>query len=178
MRTRRSHRFRIKSLAGWRARYEVTRVGSRRLTSSQSIREPELQNHSANRTVSRRERSSKFSRLISSWKNIFPYKIHCSLFLFSYFNIFIFSREIAEVPENVSEAGSLGGEGPAVDTVVPKLGFGTPCNFQATTLYQYRPSNPQHLTFSKGDLITVQEQQVSIHSILQAVFFVSHSKRK
>ncbi|XP_043286823.1 intersectin-2 isoform X3 [Venturia canescens] len=68
-------------------------------------------------------------------------------------------EEIAEVPENVSEAGSLGGEGPVVDTVVPTLGFGTPCNFQATTLYQYRPSNPQHLTFSKGDLITVQEQQ-------------------
>ena len=79
-------------------------------------------------------------------------------------------RGIAEVPENVSDAGSLGGEGPAVDAVVPTLGLGTACDLQAITLYQYRPVNPQHLTFNKGDTITVQEQQVSLYRFTFHIF--------
>ncbi|XP_048512969.1 intersectin-2 isoform X5 [Athalia rosae] len=66
---------------------------------------------------------------------------------------------IAEVPENVSDAGSLGGEGPAVDPIIPTLGLGSVCNLQATALYQYRPIIQQHLSFNKGDTINVTEQQ-------------------
>ncbi|XP_014616737.1 PREDICTED: intersectin-1 isoform X1 [Polistes canadensis] len=66
---------------------------------------------------------------------------------------------IAEVPENVSDAGSLGGEAPTVEAIVPTLGLGVACNIQATALYQYRPTTEQHLSFDKGDTITVIEQQ-------------------
>ncbi|XP_046617451.1 intersectin-1 isoform X4 [Neodiprion virginianus] len=66
---------------------------------------------------------------------------------------------IAEVPENVSDAGSLGGEGPAVEAVIPTLGLGSVCNLQAIALYQYRPTVQQHLSFNKGDTINVTEQQ-------------------
>ncbi|XP_015189067.1 PREDICTED: intersectin-1 isoform X9 [Polistes dominula] len=66
---------------------------------------------------------------------------------------------IAEVPENVSDAGSLGGEAPTVEAIVPTLGLGVACNIQATALYQYRPTTEQHLSFDKGDAINVIEQQ-------------------
>ncbi|XP_046814366.1 intersectin-1 isoform X9 [Vespa crabro] len=66
---------------------------------------------------------------------------------------------IAEVPENVSDAGSLGGEAPTVETIVPTLGLGVVCNIQATALYQYRPTTEQHLSLDKGDAINVIEQQ-------------------
>ncbi|XP_035731284.1 intersectin-1-like isoform X8 [Vespa mandarinia] len=66
---------------------------------------------------------------------------------------------IAEVPENVSDAGSLGGEAPTVEAIVPTLGLGVVCNIQATALYQYRPTTEQHLSLDKGDAINVIEQQ-------------------
>ncbi|XP_076663199.1 dynamin associated protein 160 isoform X5 [Andrena cerasifolii] len=66
---------------------------------------------------------------------------------------------IAEVPENVSDAGSLGGEPPVVEPIVPTLGLGLACDMQATTLFQYRPTTEQHLAFEKGDIIKVIEQQ-------------------
>ncbi|XP_071567656.1 intersectin-1 isoform X11 [Temnothorax nylanderi] len=66
---------------------------------------------------------------------------------------------IAEVPENVSDAGSLGGEAPIVEAIIPTLGLGTCCNIQATTLFPYRPTMEQHLTFEKGETINVSEQQ-------------------
>ncbi|XP_054002399.1 intersectin-1 isoform X6 [Hylaeus anthracinus] len=66
---------------------------------------------------------------------------------------------IAEVPENVSDAGSLGGEPPAVEPIVPTFGLGVACDIQVTTLFQYRPTTEQHLPFEKGDIINVIEQQ-------------------
>ncbi|XP_076392418.1 dynamin associated protein 160 isoform X5 [Megachile rotundata] len=66
---------------------------------------------------------------------------------------------IAEVPENVSDAGSLGGEPPIVEPIIPTLGLGVACDVQATALFQYRPTTEQHLPFEKGDLIKVIEQQ-------------------
>lgn len=72
----------------------------------------------------------------------------------------VYYREIAEVPENVSDAGSAVGEGPYVEPITPKLGEGQLCNTPATTLYQYRPTNDQHLSFSKGETVTIKEQQV------------------
>ncbi|XP_033230304.1 intersectin-1 isoform X3 [Belonocnema kinseyi] len=68
-------------------------------------------------------------------------------------------EEIAEVPENVSDAGSLGGEGPVVDPVVPTVGLGTACDMQVTANFSYRPSTQEHLTFDKGETFTVSEQQ-------------------
>ncbi|XP_015589739.1 intersectin-1 isoform X6 [Cephus cinctus] len=68
-------------------------------------------------------------------------------------------EEIVEVPENVSDAGSLGGEGPVVDPIIPTSGLGVFCNIQAIALYQYRPTIEQHLSFAKGDVIDVTEQQ-------------------
>ncbi|XP_070527268.1 intersectin-1 isoform X5 [Cardiocondyla obscurior] len=66
---------------------------------------------------------------------------------------------IAEVPENVSDAGSLGGEAPVVEAIIPTLGLGTSCNIQVTTLFPYRPTMEQHLAFEKGETINVSEQQ-------------------
>ncbi|XP_076754423.1 dynamin associated protein 160 isoform X3 [Xylocopa sonorina] len=66
---------------------------------------------------------------------------------------------IAEVPENVSDAGSLGDEPPPVVPIVPTLGLGVTCDLQVTTLYHYRPTMEQHLPFEKGDIIKVDEQQ-------------------
>ncbi|XP_011689438.1 PREDICTED: intersectin-1 isoform X2 [Wasmannia auropunctata] len=66
---------------------------------------------------------------------------------------------IAEVPENVSDAGSLGGEAPVVEAIIPTLGLGTSCNIQVTALFPYRPTMEQHLSFEKGETITVTEQQ-------------------
>ncbi|XP_076618966.1 dynamin associated protein 160 isoform X3 [Colletes latitarsis] len=66
---------------------------------------------------------------------------------------------IAEVPENVSDAGSLGGEPPVVEPIIPTLGLGTACDIQVTALFQYRPATEQHLTFEKGDIVNVIEQQ-------------------
>ncbi|XP_029038941.2 intersectin-2 isoform X7 [Osmia bicornis bicornis] len=66
---------------------------------------------------------------------------------------------IAEVPENVSDAGSLGGEPPIVEPIIPTLGLGIACDLQATALFQYRPTTEQHLPFEKGDIIKVIEQQ-------------------
>ncbi|XP_043468951.1 intersectin-1 isoform X3 [Leptopilina heterotoma] len=68
-------------------------------------------------------------------------------------------EEIAEVPENVSDAGSLVGEGPTVDPIVPTLGLGTVCNIRVTAIYSYRPTTQQHLTFDKDEILTVSEQQ-------------------
>ncbi|XP_051159795.1 intersectin-1 isoform X3 [Leptopilina boulardi] len=68
-------------------------------------------------------------------------------------------EEIAEVPENVSDAGSLGGEGPIVDPIVPTLGLGTICNIRATAVYSYRPTTQEHLNFDKDETLTVSEQQ-------------------
>lgn len=70
-------------------------------------------------------------------------------------------RGIAEVPENVSDAGSLGGEAPIVEAIVPTLGLGVACDIQVTALYQYRPTTEQHLSLDKGDTINVIEQQVN-----------------
>lgn len=78
--------------------------------------------------------------------------------------ISFYCRGIAEVPENVSDAGSLGGEPPVVEPIVPTLGLGLACDMQATTLFQYRPTAEQHLAFEKGDIIKVIEQQVSRNS--------------
>ncbi|OAD53884.1 Intersectin-2, partial [Eufriesea mexicana] len=66
---------------------------------------------------------------------------------------------IAEVPENVSDTGSLGDEPPPVDPIIPTLGLGVACDIQVTTLYHYRPTMEQHLSFEKGDIIKVDEQQ-------------------
>ncbi|XP_018307456.1 intersectin-1 isoform X3 [Mycetomoellerius zeteki] len=66
---------------------------------------------------------------------------------------------IAEVPENVSDAGSLGGEAPVVEAIIPTLGLGTSCAIQVTTLFPYRPTMEQHLFFEKGEIIDVSEQQ-------------------
>ncbi|XP_076164152.1 dynamin associated protein 160 isoform X2 [Ptiloglossa arizonensis] len=66
---------------------------------------------------------------------------------------------IAEVPENVSDAGSLGGEPPIVEPIIPNLGLGVACDIQVTALFQYRPTTEQHLAFEKGDIINVIEQQ-------------------
>ncbi|KOC60838.1 Intersectin-2 [Habropoda laboriosa] len=66
---------------------------------------------------------------------------------------------IAEVPENVSDAGSLGGEPPVVEPIIPTLGLGVACDIQATAVYQYHPTTEQHLSFEKGDIIKVIEQQ-------------------
>ncbi|KAG7207393.1 hypothetical protein KM043_009047 [Ampulex compressa] len=66
---------------------------------------------------------------------------------------------IAEVPENVSDAGSLGGEPPAVEAILPTLGLGIACDVQVTALFQYHPTMEQHLAFEKGDVIKVIEQQ-------------------
>ncbi|XP_025989410.2 intersectin-1 isoform X4 [Solenopsis invicta] len=66
---------------------------------------------------------------------------------------------IAEVPENVSDAGSLGGEAPIVEAIIPTLGLGTSCNIQVTALFPYRPTMEQHLSFEKGETINVSEQQ-------------------
>ncbi|XP_028046441.1 intersectin-1 isoform X3 [Monomorium pharaonis] len=66
---------------------------------------------------------------------------------------------IAEVPENVSDAGSLGGEAPIVEAIIPTLGLGTSCDIQVTTLFPYRPTMEQHLSFEKGETINVSEQQ-------------------
>ncbi|XP_076478469.1 dynamin associated protein 160 isoform X8 [Bombus vancouverensis nearcticus] len=66
---------------------------------------------------------------------------------------------IAEVPENVSDAGSLGDEPPPVEPIIPTLGLGVVCDIQVTTLYHYRPTIEQHLPFEKGDIIKVDEQQ-------------------
>lgn len=68
-------------------------------------------------------------------------------------------EEIAEVPENVSDAGSLGGEAPIVEAIIPTLGLGTSCHIEATTLFPYRPTMEQHLSFEKGETIYVSEQQ-------------------
>jgi len=69
-------------------------------------------------------------------------------------------RGIAEVPENISDAGSLGGEAPVVEAIIPTLGLGTSCDIQAIALYAYRPTVEQHLSFEKGETIYVSEQQV------------------
>ncbi|XP_018398635.1 PREDICTED: intersectin-2 isoform X3 [Cyphomyrmex costatus] len=66
---------------------------------------------------------------------------------------------IAEVPENVSDAGSLGGEAPVVEAIIPTVGLGTFCAIQVTTLFPYRPTMEQHLSFEKGETINVSEQQ-------------------
>ncbi|XP_025267864.1 intersectin-1 isoform X9 [Camponotus floridanus] len=68
-------------------------------------------------------------------------------------------EEIAEVPENVSDAGSLGGEAPIVEAIIPTLGLGTSCHIEATALFPYRPTMEQHLSFEKGETIYVSEQQ-------------------
>ncbi|XP_025153688.1 intersectin-2 isoform X3 [Harpegnathos saltator] len=66
---------------------------------------------------------------------------------------------IAEVPENVSDAGSLAGEAPIVEAIIPTLGLGTSCDIRAVALFQYRPIMEQHLCFEKGETIYVSEQQ-------------------
>ncbi|XP_023316913.1 intersectin-2 isoform X3 [Trichogramma pretiosum] len=66
---------------------------------------------------------------------------------------------IAEVPENVSDAGSAASEAPYIEPITPKFGEGQLCNISATTLYQYRPTSEQHLIFNKGETVTVKEQQ-------------------
>ncbi|XP_058804871.1 intersectin-1 isoform X2 [Phymastichus coffea] len=66
---------------------------------------------------------------------------------------------IAEVPENLSDAGSAVGDGPHVEPATPKLGEGQLCNLKATTLYQYRPTTEGHLSFGKGETVTIKEQQ-------------------
>ena len=76
-------------------------------------------------------------------------------------------RGIAEVPENVSDAGSLGGEAPVVEAIIPTLGLGTSCAIQVTTLFPYRPTMEQHLSFEKGETINVSEQQVVIILIIE-----------
>lgn len=100
----------------------------------------------------------------------------------NYYYASILYRGIAEVPENVSDAGSLGGEPPVVEPVIPTLGLGVACDVQVTTLFQYHPATEQHLTFEKGDTIKVIEQQVNrilmhVMMLLTEVFaFELHTK--
>ncbi|XP_023246440.1 intersectin-1 isoform X2 [Copidosoma floridanum] len=68
-------------------------------------------------------------------------------------------EEIVEVPENLSDAGSAVGEGPYIEPITPKLGEGLLCNISAITLYQYRPTLDQHLSFGKGETVTIKEEQ-------------------
>ncbi|PNF24527.1 Intersectin-1 [Cryptotermes secundus] len=74
---------------------------------------------------------------------------------------------IAEVPENVSDNGSvaeiIGEQGPEVNELPsPVLGQGTPVeNVQARALYAWRAKKSNHLSFNKGSIITVKEQQES-----------------
>jgi hypothetical protein len=69
-----------------------------------------------------------------------------------------------EVPENLSDNGSLGDVGgPAVvgEMDSPVLGVGqTLGNVMAKALYAWKGKKSSHLSFAKGDIITVQEQQV------------------
>lgn len=64
-------------------------------------------------------------------------------------------EEIAEVPENVSDAGSLGGEGtlPADGAVAGK----EPAYYVA--LYQYASAEPDDLSFNEGEIIEVTKNE-------------------
>lgn len=113
------------------------------------------------------QQDSVEKRTLESVKFLFTLifaKYHRSIFpcvSFTNIRIFYFNyREIAEVPENVSDAGSLGGEAPIVEAIIPTLGLGTSCHVEATTLFPYRPTMEQHLSFEKGETIYVSEQQV------------------
>nr|CAD7419644.1 unnamed protein product [Timema poppensis] len=72
---------------------------------------------------------------------------------------------IAEVPENVSDNGSVaevvGEAGPQItDLASPVLGQGEPVdNVQAQALYAWSARRNNHLSFNKGDIITVKERQ-------------------
>nr|CAD7429672.1 unnamed protein product [Timema monikensis] len=72
---------------------------------------------------------------------------------------------IAEVPENVSDNGSVaeivGEAGPQItDLASPVLGQGELVdNVQAQALYTWSARRGTHLSFNKGDIITVKEQQ-------------------
>lgn len=47
-----------------------------------------------------------------------------------------------------------------MEAIIPTLGLGTSCDIQAITLFPYRPTMEQHLSFEKGETIHVSEQQV------------------
>ncbi|KAK7791370.1 hypothetical protein R5R35_007909 [Gryllus longicercus] len=72
---------------------------------------------------------------------------------------------IAEVPENVSDNGSVpeGGDvGPQVlnDMASPVIGQGVlVSDVEAQAIYVWRAKKPSHLSFNKGDVIRVKEQQ-------------------
>nr|CAD7455482.1 unnamed protein product [Timema tahoe] len=72
---------------------------------------------------------------------------------------------IAEVPENVSDNGSVaevvGEAGPQItDLTSPVLGQGELVdNVQTQALYNWKAKKNNHLSFNKGDIITVKEQQ-------------------
>ncbi|KAJ8870530.1 hypothetical protein PR048_029553 [Dryococelus australis] len=75
------------------------------------------------------------------------------------------SRGIAEVPENVSDNGSvaevIGELGPQVtDLASPILGQGVQVSdVTVEALYPWRAKKSTHLSFNKGDFIVVKEQQ-------------------
>jgi len=54
-----------------------------------------------------------------------------------------------------------------VEAIIPTLGLGTFCSIQVTTLFPYRPTMEQHLSFEKGETINVSEQQVIIMLIIK-----------
>ncbi|XP_059468305.1 intersectin-2 isoform X3 [Neocloeon triangulifer] len=69
---------------------------------------------------------------------------------------------IAEVPETTSDNGSLSDSGPVVADLAstPILGTGqTMPNVFARTLYSFKGKRASYLSFSKGEIITVHEQQ-------------------
>lgn len=70
-------------------------------------------------------------------------------------------RGIAEVPETMSDNSSMD-SGPIVNDPVstPVLGMGqvTP-NIYARALYTFKGKKDSYLSFTKGDLITINEQQ-------------------
>lgn len=47
-----------------------------------------------------------------------------------------------------------------MEAITPTLGLGISCHVEATTLFPYRPTMEQHLSFEKGETIYVSEQQV------------------
>ncbi|XP_044011155.1 intersectin-1 isoform X3 [Aphidius gifuensis] len=77
-------------------------------------------------------------------------------------------EEIVEVPENVSDAGSLGGEGGAAVGSVDTTTTNTQPAIETTTnndnadyyiaLYQYSSTEPDDLSFTDGDIINVTKK--------------------
>lgn len=85
-------------------------------------------------------------------------------------------REIAEVPENVSDNGSavveVAGEPLPTVPTMPSLvlGLGTPVDMNVVALYTFNGTSLGQLPFNKGDIIRVTENQVYESFILPHIF--------